>query len=189
MRKFVSYFLICFAAFFNTTPFCLAEQSRNEEMQLRPIEYQSKLYNIEDKKAVVQSIVTTLQEDGFVIQKTSNSPLLIKATKEPSKHKAVKTIANAAVLALSIVVPVFGICNMAREICCLQHKELCGVNANIKIFELDNGLVVRANFQEKYKKWRKITLKDVDDINCYHNFFTQIERDIQGRLVKTSYCQ
>lgn len=188
IKKFSSYCLICASIFLNAIPLCFAEESKQKELPLLPTEYQSKLYNIEDQNAVFNSIITILQEDGFTIQNTNNTTSMIIATKDISRNKTGKNLANIALMGLSVVVPVIGICALAQQLCCIKKKDLCGINANIKLSNTTNGLVIQANFQEKYKKWKKITLKDIDDVNCYHNFFGRLEQKITNATIKTSFC-
>lgn len=161
------YFLIAFLSSLLILQACQSkrpEQPKKSQLEMRQI--QTRVYEIDDAKRVMKSVLQVLQEEDYVVKNVAMDLGFLNATKEINIES-----------------------NNARFWSKLQRSEEArwptyeAIQATVNVTEYDKGVRVRANFHSKItdNKGTTVNVSQMSDEAFYQDFFAKLDRSIENR--------
>ncbi len=156
--------LLLFGLIFMSLMGCVARHPPDtEKTQLQIREFQTRSYQTQDVKMVMKSLLSVLQDDGYIVKNANIDLGLLTATKEVD----VENKGSAMLLRL-----------LGGHEARWSKNSIIECSANVS--EHGQETRVRVNFQMKVmnNKGEVVVVKSIDDQKHYQEFFAKVDKGI-----------
>lgn len=196
MRKLFN--IIITLIFFNAC--ATTEQRPKSQLEVR--EYQTRYFQVNDKKTISKAIVNALLDEGFIIKNTDLELGIITAERAADAKEKIeedsKTNWAAVLLIGALVVITIGLIlllskdkdkdegrkdsnsNSSSGSSSTTYEKSKIVETTVSFSEYSEGYRVRAVFQYKVydNEGKLVRVKNIDDAKYYQNFFSKLDKSI-----------
>ena len=160
MKKLINIFLL---TLFSILSGCAASQPVIQSSQLQTRAFQTRSYDSAETKMVMKAVMHTLQDDGYIVKQANVDLGLLTAQKELDVVDEIEELV-VTILAGSDA----------------RYKKNAIIEASANVSDFGANTRVRINFQKKVMNnaGGVVTVKQVDDLKFYQEFFTKVDKAI-----------
>lgn len=160
MKKPIYIFLL---ALFSVFSGCAVGPPVTQKSQLQTRAFQTRSYDSADTVMVMKAVMHTLQDDGYIVKQANVDLGLLSAQKELDVAHEIEELVITLLAA-----------SQAR----FKKNAIIEASANVSDFGANTR--VRINFQKKVmdNAGGVVTVKQVDDLKFYQEFFTKVDKAI-----------
>jgi len=147
---------------------CATQQPTVEKTQLQIREFQTRTYDTADFKMVMKSVMSSLQDDGYIIQQANVDLGLLTAKKD------LDTTDNFSAGLSALSAALDGRANNAR------YEKTTIIEASANISSFGKSTRVRVNFSKKKLNNRSevMSVEQIGDQQFYQTFFSKVDKGI-----------
>lgn len=142
---------------------CVTTQPNIQQSQLQIREYQTRSYDSKDVKMIMKSVMSTLQDDGFIVKQANIDLGLLTATKEIDVKDNTEAFINTLFAGAQA-----------------RYKRNSIIESSANITEYGDQTRVRINFQQKVldNQGGVMKVEQVGDGKFYQDFFSKVDKGV-----------